>query len=133
MTSAVIGFAVARRTSRSNLVKGWLDSGHIDIYTADRPATADTAIDSQTKLVVISLKATSGSVSNGVWTCDPPSPQMVIADGNVAWARAYDSNDAVICDMDAGLVGSGAALILDAINLVSGGYVIIQSLTITEG
>jgi hypothetical protein len=132
--SDLVGFAAARRQSRASLLGTWLDGGVINIYSGTRPATADTAITTQTLLCSIALDDPSGGAAGGVWTADPlPDPGMVLADGTAAWARLRDADDAAVCDLDVGVTGSGAALELSNLSLVSGAMVTPTSLTITEG
>jgi hypothetical protein len=58
---------------------------------------------------------------------------LILADGTATWARARDSADAVICDLDADATGSGEALELDDVACVAGAYLIAIALSITEG
>lgn len=127
-----LGFATARKTSRGNLLAGWLDGGTIKIYTTDRPGSADTAISTQTLLVTFTLTNPAGTVSNGVFTGSTISSAMVAANGTAAWARIADSNGVTICDGDVGL-DSGSLVQLDNLSLVEGGYCSVVSFSITEG
>lgn len=133
--STAVGFAVARKQSRAATHLGWFDTGTIKLYTANRPASADTAISTQTLLATITMPSPAGTASDGIITFNAAgiTPAMIVADGTAAWARCADSSSGVIEDMDVGLQGSGAALILDNLALVTGGLVSVVSLTITEG
>lgn len=131
--SNTLGFAVARKTSRGNLLSGWLDGGTIKIYTTDRPGSADTAISTQTLLVTFTAANPSGSVSNGVFTGSAIAEAMIAATGVASWARFADSSGVTICDGDVGISGSGALVEIDDLNLVQGGYCSIFSFSITEG
>lgn len=133
MSSNVIRFATARRTSRANLHMGWLDGGTLEVYTTPVPANADTAITTQTLLTTHTIPNPSGTVTNGVFTAADFESALNVADGTVGWARAKDSSGVVIGDYDCGVDGSGAAIILDNLGLVSGSLSTVTSFTIAEG
>lgn len=128
-----VAFADARRQSRGELVSAWLDGGTLTIYDGTRPATPDTAITTQTLLVTFALPDPFGTVTDGVLEADAIAPAMVAVTGTASWARAFDAGDAVVCDMDAGVTNSDAALWLDNLSLVAGGFVAVDSLTLAEG
>lgn len=128
-----LGFATARKTSRGNLLAGWLDGGTIKIYTTARPGSADTAISTQTLLVTFTIANPSGTVSNGVFTGASISAALIAETGNAAWARFADSSGVTICDGDVGLADSGALVEIDNLSLAQGGYCSILSFGITEG
>lgn len=128
----VVAFADARRQSRAELLASWLDGGTIAIYSVPRPATPNTALTTQTLLVTFDLPDPSGTVTDGVWELADVDPFMISATGTAAWARVYDAADAVIGDLDVGLTNSDAALWLDNLSLVEGGYVAVAGLTIAE-
>lgn len=128
-----VAFAAARRQSRGELLASWLDGGRIDVLSGTRPATADTAITTQTLLVSIALPDPAGTVSDGVWEADAIEAAMIVADGTAAWARLFDAADAVVADVDVGITNSDAALWLDNLSLVTGGLVTVTGLTIAEG
>ena len=120
--STTLRFATARKTSRCNLVKGWFDGGKILVYTADPPANSDTAISTQTLLVTFEIPATSGTVTNGVFTGASIAAAMIAETGTASWARLVDSDDATIGDADVGIFGSGNFIEIDNLSLVQGGY-----------
>ena len=122
--SDLLSFALARATSRASLLGTWLDGGFIDIYDGTRPVSADTAIDTQTLLCTIALADPAGAAASGVWTADPlPEAALCLTDGTAAWARIRDAADLVVCDLDVGLTGSGAALTINGLELASGATV----------
>ena len=128
-----LGFATARKTSRGNLLAGWLAGGSVKIYTTARPANADTAISAQTLLVTVTLPDPAGDVSNGIFTGDPIASALIAATGTAAWGRVADSSGTTIFDADVGLTDSGEMIELDDLSLVQGGYCSITSFSITEG
>lgn len=131
--SNLLGFAVARKTSRCNTLAGWLAGGTIQIYDGTRPATADSAITTQTLLVTLTIPDPAGTVSNGVLTGGSIAAALIAATGTAAWARLLDDSDTVIGDVDVGLSASGAFVELDNLGLVEGGYCTVTSLTLAEG
>jgi hypothetical protein len=128
----LVGFAVARKTSRGNLLAGWLGGGTIRIYDGLRPATAESAIGSQVNLVTFTLADPAGTVSNGVFTGASPAAALVAHTGTAAWARVADSSAGTVFDGDVGAAGSGALIEIDNISLVEGGYCSVTSFTLTE-
>lgn len=132
MPDNFIGFAVARRTARANLVDGWLDGATLGIYDGTRPADADTAITTQTLLAEFTLPNPAGSVTDGVFTGDAITEVTVSNTGTAAWARAIDSADAVIADLEVGTTGSGSAIEINSVSLVTGSDIGITSFVITE-
>lgn len=130
--SNVLGFASARKTSRAELLASWLDGGEVRIYTGTRPATADTAITTQTLLVTVELLDPAGEVNDDVFTGDAPDAALIAETGTAAWARVVDSTAGTIFDADVGLTGSGALIELDNLSLVQGGYCTVTTFTLTE-
>jgi hypothetical protein len=132
MSEDFIAFTLARRESRGELTAAWLDGGRIVLYDAPRPATADTAITTQTALVGFDLASPAGVVTDDVFAATLPDPAICDHSGTAAWARAYDASAAPIADLDVGLSGSGAALLLDNLSLVEGGQVTLTGFLIAE-
>ena len=131
--SNVLGFATARKTSRGTLLAGWLDGGELQVYTAPRPADADTAITTQTLLVTFTLPDPAAAVSDGVLTGNAIDAAMITETGTAFWARLLDSTAATVGDCDVGIEDSGAFVELDALSLVVGGNCLVTSWGITEG
>lgn len=131
--SDLLGFATARRTSRGELLAGWLDGGEIRVYNGTRPTNADTAISTQTLLVTFELPDPAATVSNGILTGNTLATALIAATGNATWARIVDSTAATVGDCDLGLEGTGAFIELDSLSLVEGGYCSIVSFGIIEG
>ena len=130
--SNLMGFTTARKTSRAELVASWLDGGEVRIYDGTRPATADTAISTQTLLVTLALPHPSGTVTSGVWTAGEIDVAMIAETGTAAWARIVTSAGVTVFDADVGVVGSGALIEIDNLSLVTGGYCTVVSFTLTE-
>lgn len=131
--SDLIRFADARRTSRADLHAAWLSGGTLSIYTAPVPASADVAITSQTLLATFDLPDPFGDSEDGVLTAATLAAALNLDTGTAAWARAFDSSGATVGDYDVGATGSGAAIEMDNLSVVSGSLSAITSFVITEG
>lgn len=131
--SDLIRFADARRQSRGELHAGWLDGGELIAYSGTVPASADVAITSQVELVAFPLADPVGVVTDGVLVATTIDAQMIAESGVPTFARAYDALGGVIADYDVGLTGSGAAVQINSLNLIQGGYVTLTAFSITEG
>lgn len=130
--SNVLGFAIDRKTSRGELVAGWLDGGEIRVYDGARPDDADTAITTQENLVTFAIPDPSGTVTNGVFVGEDIAAAVIIESGVASWARVVDSSAATIFDADVGLTGSGELITLDSLSLIADAMVSVTSFTLTE-
>ena len=96
--------------ARMGAVKAMTETGsgtaQVRIYTAPRPATG-AAPSGATQLIAISLPAVCGAVVDDELVLDVPEESTVIADGTPSWARLVARDGTVVCDMPAGLPGSG--------------------------
>jgi hypothetical protein len=129
----LVGFPTPRLQSRASLLGTWLDGATVGIYSGTRPAANGGAITDQVLLCEVTLDDPAGEAEDGVWTCSPlPDPGTNVADGTATWARVIDPLDDVVCDLDVGTTGSGAAVLLDNASIVSGATTEIVSFTITE-
>lgn len=131
--SDVIRFTTARRTARGSLHAGWLDGGTLHAYDSPVPTDGDTALTTQTLLAVYELPSPAGAVNNGIFTAGSIAAATNLANGTVAFVRAFDSSDVAIGDYDAGSVGSGAAAEFDNLALVAGSLSTITSFVAIEG
>lgn len=131
--SNLLGFTLARKTARGELLAGWLDGGEIRIYDGTRPATSDTAVSTQKLLVTFEIPDPAGDVDDGVFTGNAIETALVAETGTAAWARIVDSVATTVCDCDVGLTESGDVIEIDNLSLVEGGYCSVTSFTLTEG
>lgn len=130
--SNILGFTTARRTSRGELLAGWLGGGRAEVYTAPRPGSDNDEATTQTLLITFTFPGPAGTVTDGVFTGDEIAQAMADANGIASWTRLFDSANAPIGNADVGLTGSGAFLQLDNLSLVEGGYVSVTAFGITE-
>lgn len=132
-----IGYSTVIRNGRLTVVQEALDADLTDpaeltFYTAPQPATG-VAITTQTALAVVTCFEPSGTILNGVFTFGTFTGANGVASGEAVWARATDSHGVFVADLSAGEAGSGAAIILDDANIISGQPVAISSGQIVEG
>ena len=119
--SNLVQFTTARKTSRANLLASWLDGGKIRVYDS-----------TPTLLVTFTIPATSGTVTDGVFTGATIATALIAETGTAASAKVFDSANTEVFTADVGLTGSGALVQIDNLSLVQGGYATVTSFTLTE-
>lgn len=99
--------ADATVNAQASALAALCDGGKIKVYDGTQPATADTAIDSQTLGVTLTFNATAfGSPSGGVLTANAITSGTAVADITPTWARILKSDGStVIMDVSAGASG----------------------------
>ena len=133
MSTTAVGFTLARKTARAELLAGWLNGGYLNIYDGARPASNGGTITTQNLLATVGLTDPAGSVTDGVFEADAIEDVLILATGTAAWARSFDADDGTIADLDVGVNGSSAAIWLDNVSLVEGGLVSVTAFVIAEG
>jgi len=104
-----------------------LDGGSVKVYTSPRPATADTAITTQTLLATATFAnpAFSAAVA-GVLTADPMTDDLDCpASGTASFFRAVTSGAAAVLDGSVGT--SDADCVLSTTTVIEHGVVSITS------
>ena len=129
-----VGLTNAIKNTQATAIITAIDAGStgglIKIYTATRPATADTAVSSQTLLATLTFSSSSGTASNGVITFSAiTADSSVDADGTAAWARISDSDSNTVMDLNVGTTGSD--INLSSVDFSTGDSVSISSFTYT--
>lgn len=125
----------------ADLFDGGSTAATLAFYEGDIPATAATAITTQTLLGTLTMHDPAfGSAASGTLTASSITAANAVASsssgavsaGNV-FARARDSAGVTICDFRCGLTGdgSGAAISLGAATIVSGVSIAVDSLIVT--
>lgn len=106
-------------------------AGTIKIYTATQPASANTAISSQTLLATLTFSDPAfGAAAAGVITASAiTSDSSADNTGTATWARIADSDGNTVFDCD--VATSSSTIILDSVAIVAGAPVSITSFTIT--
>jgi len=110
-----------------------LNNGYLRIYDGTQPATADTAVTTQTKLAELRWNATAfGAASNGVATANAiTSDASADATGTATWFRALKSDGTTVV-FDGSVGTSSADLVLNSVAISSGAQVSVTSFTYTE-
>ena len=121
--------SLVSRNASLNAMATRLNSGRLRIYTGSQPATPETAA-SGTLLAECTLNATSGTVTNGVFTANAITQDSAANNsGTAGWFRVFQS-DGTTVEFD-GL--AGAELTMANYDIVAGGTVSITALTYTLG
>lgn len=133
---AILRLTVALQTSCITPIMTAIDAGAgaglIDIYNGTIPATAATAVTTQTKLGTLTFSDPSGSVTSGVFTASSiTQDSSADATGTASWARIKDSTGATVGDIDITSTGGGGLLQLNTVNIVAGGPIIVTALTLS--
>jgi len=104
------------------------NSGKLRIYDGTQPATADTAVSTQTLLAELTMNATAfGAASAGVITANAiTSDSSADATGTATWFRLLKS-DGTTPLWDGSVGTSGANLNLNSVAIQSGAAVSVSS------
>jgi len=110
-----------------------LNNGYLRIYDGTQPATANTAVSTQTLLAELRWNGTAfGAASNGVATANAiTSDTSADATGTASWFRALKS-DGTTAVFDGSVGTSSADLILNSVSISAGSTVSVSSFTYTE-
>lgn len=109
------------------------NTGYLRIYDGTQPATADTAVSTQTLLAELRFGATAfGSAVAGVATANAiTSDSSANATGTASWYRALKSDGSSVL-WDGSVGTSGCDLNLVTTSIVAAAAVAVSSLTLTE-
>lgn len=109
-----------------------LDNGYLRIYSGAQPATADTAVSTQTLLAELRYNATSApAASAGVLTFNAiTSDAAADATGTAAWFRAFKADGtSAVFDGTVGATGSTSNLELATASIVQNATIAVTSFT----
>ena len=128
------------RTSRIQVILDALDAGVGSFATmalygegVGRPATG-AAITDQTLFGTITLSNPSATILNGVLTFDTfTDDSSADADGDIEWARFFDTDGNFVTDMGCGIAASGEEIIFNTLTVRLGGIIQVLSGSLTEG
>ena len=110
-----------------------LNNGYLRIYSGTQPATADTAVTTQTLLAELRWNATAfGAASSGVATANAITSDTSAANtGTATWFRALKSDGTTVV-FDGSVGTSGADLNLNSTAISAGATVSVTAFTYTE-
>lgn len=110
-----------------------LNNGYLRIYSGTQPATADTAVTTQTLLAELRWNATAfGAASSGVATANAITSDISADNtGTATWFRALKSDGTTVV-FDGSVGTSGADLNLNSTSISAGAAVSVTSFTYTE-
>lgn len=126
------------RTARMQAIVNAIDAaagpGTLALYDGAQPASAGGEITTQVLLGTVTFSATSGSVTDGVLTFYAVTQDSAAdATGVTTWARIRDGDGLFVADLDAGLIGSGAAIQMVNTQIYQGGVISVTSGVIADG
>ena len=114
------------------------DGALIRVYSAAQPATPETAIGAQVKLVTMTMNANGfpdNAAAAGVTTANPVTSSMVIANGTTTWFRIVNAADTqVLADGSVGPAGDGNTwnLTIASVTLVISQSIGASAMTLTH-
>jgi len=110
-----------------------LNNGYLRLYSGTQPATADTAVTTQTLLAELRWNATAfGAASSGVATANAITADTSADNtGTATWFRALKSDGTTVV-FDGSVGTSGADLNLNSTGISAGAAVWVTSFTYTE-
>jgi hypothetical protein len=134
----VFKLSAATRGAMANAVIAAVDAGSgpalLRFYTGTMPAGPDTAITSQTLLGTLTCSDPSGAQASGVITFSAiTQDSSADASGTCTWARLVTSDGTGVADFDVTDTAGSGAIKLNTVSVVSGGPIMMTSLTITMG
>lgn len=131
-----ITLSTATKSAVLTALKDQIDAGtgpgYVEIYTAPKPASPETAITTQVLLGTLTLSDPCGSVGSGALTFGAVTPDA-LADNNgtAAWARFYSSDGVARLDVDASTVGGSGFMQMNTTTVIINGPILINSCVIT--
>lgn len=126
----ILNTSAAVKTARANVWLNALAGGVIEFYSGAVPDNGGAP--AGFLLSSISLGAVPGTVSGNVFSLNANTEAFVIAGGSVGFARVLNNANAWVLDIDCGLTGSNAGMIIDSVVAQAGARIIIQSFNLTE-
>lgn len=129
------GFVTTLRTSRSLDIKTAVDAGagagSLKFYDGVQPATGGATTNLVVDMTLVDPVAPDPV--SGVLSFSSTAPANVLGNDTITWARLEDSDANFVADYSVGLIGSGADIEVDDVDLEIGGTLALDSLVLTEG
>lgn len=118
------------KTARANVWLAALSGGKVEFYSDIVSSNGGTPAGNM--LASANLPAVAGSVASGAFSLATGVEAMATVSGSVGFARFYNAANSWLFDVDCGLAGGGAGMILDVLSLQVGGKVIITAFVMNE-
>lgn len=133
---ATVHFAPTLKDSVLAPILAALDAGStggtVKLYTGTMPASAVTAITTQTLLGTLTFSKPCGVIASGALAMSAiTQDSSADATGTATWARIEDSNGVAVMDIDCSATGGSGALQLNTTSIVAGGPILITSFVIS--
>lgn len=106
-------------------------NGYLEVRSGTKPANPQTGVGATVLLATMNFSLPAfGSFSNGVSLANTISDDNNVNDTGVAtWFRIYNRDNVAIIDGDITVTGGGGDIEFDNVNFITGGVVVITSLT----
>lgn len=132
----MITLSIPVRNSRLAVIGNALDAGTagglLRLYAAPRPALGEVLTE-QALLVELRLpKPSVGSLDGGRLTFASINRALCQRSGTAVWARLLDGDERWVADLDVGVAGGDAEVVLSKLELFAGGAVDVTLAEITE-
>lgn len=116
---------------QADLLARRLDDGYLRIYTGTQPASADTAITTQTLLVTLRFDNPSAPAAvGGLLSFADLLVGVAVATGSAAWARLFESDGTTaVMDGSVGLSGADPNFVISNTSIATGTGVVMTGLT----
>ena len=123
-------YSVATRNAVADAMAARIAGGKLALFTDPRPASADTAVTTQTKLAEMDIPDPAAiAAANGVAVLVDLEGATILATGTATWGRYLDAGGAAVMD---GSVGTADAdIVIGAVSLVKDADLLIESGSIT--
>jgi hypothetical protein len=130
--ASALHLSTAAANAAADAVTALLDGGTLKIYAGTQPATANTAISTQTLLATCTFANPAfGAASGGIATANSITADSdCAASGTATWFRALTSGGAAVLDGSCG--ASDADCLLSSTTIVQHSSVTITAMTITQ-
>lgn len=122
--------STAAKNAALNAVTAAANGGTVEVYDGAQPASPDSAVTTQRKLVTLALSGTAfGGASGGAAAANPVSVAAAALTGTASWFRMKSSAGTALVDGSVGLSGCDLNLTAVAINAGDGVALAPPSLT----
>lgn len=124
--------SIVARNAKLAALSTLANTGYIRVYDGSQPASPETAVSSQVKLVELRFNSTAfAAPSGGSMTANAIVKATIITSGTAAWFRVLQSDGTTV--LWDGSVGTSASdLISNSVALSSGADFTISSLTYAD-